>query len=623
MIDKVISKKTPDAIILRFDPWLISGSSDLISQFMAELSFAINEKAKTLQGLGNAGKLIARYGAMLSPGLNMALPGLGNAVQGGFKAAEKALGGEASLSSMRAKLSSSLADVKVPIVVLIDELDRVEDGEILAVAQLVRAIVDFPRVSFALAYDVDRVMEALGRSSKDRGAAYLEKIVQLQVPIPIMLPAERAVLLRADLEQMELKDQSGHALNFDSQAYISMVSLLNGPIINTPRDIKRVTGAFQALFNMIGEEVAWVELLGYCALLSKYPAVIEIIRNEPERLVLNPLDPKERARRLKATDQANADWLDQMVGSGASTAARPLVQRLFPVLNVSKATSPMANALAFRRPFLTVLRLGLVPGTLTRQDALGIINEPRPDVKQGLNRHLVDGNVSALVDRIDGVVLEVEPHSTLQFWLGARDFLAKEDTNPLTRSPIESDLLDEFVNIMGRSSRRNNSYRRFFEELAEKLVNEQDIVMVPAMVRRHFWVHGLYGHQPDKNRDWYLGLSATSRISEAVKDYLSELLESGHLLNRINSLEPLYILRSMRRSDTIFKSRITEFIETKNGVDTMSLLWFGRGWSPGKFEIEQYCDPKIYINAVKERLRDLEGVTSPLVRALAAADSAL
>lgn len=50
----------------------------------------------------------------------------------------------------------------VTFVVLIDELDRIEDGEIRAVAQLVKAVADFPQISYLLTYDRPRVVQALG-----------------------------------------------------------------------------------------------------------------------------------------------------------------------------------------------------------------------------------------------------------------------------------------------------------------------------------------------------------------------------------------------------------------------------------------------------------------------------
>jgi hypothetical protein len=72
-----------------------------------------------------------------------------------------------------------LAAVDVPIIALIDELDRVEDEEIRTVAQLVRSVADFPGISYVLAYDSKRVIQALGAGQMSlrpkTGAAHTSK----------------------------------------------------------------------------------------------------------------------------------------------------------------------------------------------------------------------------------------------------------------------------------------------------------------------------------------------------------------------------------------------------------------------------------------------------------------
>jgi len=96
-----------------------------------------------------------------------------------------------SVHEQRCDLIGALSQSSAPIIALIDELDRVEDEEIRVVAQLVHAIADFPGISYVLAYDVERVIRALAGGEKlERGRAYLEKIVQLQVPLPILMDDE-------------------------------------------------------------------------------------------------------------------------------------------------------------------------------------------------------------------------------------------------------------------------------------------------------------------------------------------------------------------------------------------------------------------------------------------------
>ena len=623
MMEDHLRKKYEDVVILRFDPWLITGRNDLVSQFLAELTFAINERARDHENLKKIGSQLATYGAMVSPGINLVAPGLGSFVQGGFKAATKALSGEASISSMRRKLITLLDKVDVPIVVLVDELDRIEDAEILTVAQLVRAVVDFPRVSFALAYDVDRVMEALGRSSTERGRSYLEKIVQLQVPIPILLPAERAGMLRTELEKMDLKDAHGGPLHIGGAPYNDIVSILVEGFLDTPRDLKRLTGTFRALYGMVGHEVSWIENLGYSALLSKYPNIVEQIRRNPERVVYNALDTREIERRNRASASDNATWLQGLLEGGSADRSRRLLIRLFPILDRdADVGTPLSNALAFRRPLLTLLRLGIIPGDISRSEVETLMTLSREDAGVALTASVADGRLSELIDRVDGVASEKDTVD-IDFWLAISDLAKKPDESSLTELPVQRNLVGEVVGVLNRAVARNPELRPGFQNLMKQLAAEQEFTLLPAILRHQFFAHGMYGYQQNADRTWIMSQSMTQELSDVVYQYIRERFDNGSLLGRIYSPDGLYLLKSVKRSDTTISSAVDSFMSNDGGLDTMTILWFGTGYTPNKAFIDQYCDAKTYLVRAKTRRRMLSMTDRALDRIYQAAESGL
>jgi hypothetical protein len=623
MMEEHLKETYKDIVVVRFDPWLVSGSNDLISQFMAELTFAVNDKAKSTNSLKQIGVQLANYGSMLSPGINLIAPGLGSAVQGGFKAATKMLTTEGSLVSVRAKLVTLLSAVTVPIVVLIDELDRVDDAEILTVAQLVRAVVDFPRVSFALAYDVDRVVQALGRSSPERGRAYLEKIVQLQIPLPIQMPMERASILDSEIERMNLRDHSGAILDTKSPSYTNIVSILNDGFLDTPRDVKRLCGTFHALYGMVGNEVSWVELLAYCALLSKYPNLIERIRRDPERIVYNTIDGREIQRRSTSSQEANAEWVTNTIDSTSASGARQLLIRLFPILDrTANLGTPLPNALGFRRPLLTVLRLGLIPGDFSRDECSGILNLDRDSAREKLFELSDGGTITAFIDRLDGVASDRE-EVDIQFWLAVSDFLTKPNSDVIIQFPVQRNILSEMVGIITRSSGRNIKLRNGFSSLLSQLVSEGELSMTSALVRSHFFAHGMYGYQQQEDREWFIDRSKTDELSKILLPLITDNLQSGTLLSKLYSLESIYLANAMDRSNTNIKKSINDFISTPEGVDTLTLIWFGGGYKSSKNFIEQFCSVPNYINAIKSRKMSIKDSERPLIEALRSAEIAL
>ena len=71
------------------------------------------------------------------------------------------------------------------MVVLIDDIDRLEPAEIREVVRLVRLTSDLPNVIFLLAYDRGHVAKSLG-TSESEGLRYLEKIVQVSYQLPLV-----------------------------------------------------------------------------------------------------------------------------------------------------------------------------------------------------------------------------------------------------------------------------------------------------------------------------------------------------------------------------------------------------------------------------------------------------
>jgi len=259
--------KFPNALIVTFDPWLVSGRNDLIAEFFGEIIGTINADEKRRASFKDLGSTIAQYGAQLAPLSNLLSPGLGAIISGGFHAAEKALSKRESLSALRARLIAELQEIPAPMVVLIDELDRVEDEEIRSVAQLVRSVLDFPAISYVLAYDPERVIQALGSGTegerRDRGRAYLEKIVQLQIPIPITFADEITRLLIAELKALQKELKLPEQIDKDKR-FIGLLELLAADAIQTPRDIRRLVGTFHVLAGMLYGEVDWVEFASVC-----------------------------------------------------------------------------------------------------------------------------------------------------------------------------------------------------------------------------------------------------------------------------------------------------------------------------------------------------------------------
>jgi KAP family P-loop domain len=205
----------PRLVFLRFNPWMVSGARDLVAALLEQLSKQLAEHKRVADNgssgrIGTAVKAIDKYAAALiavkhaALTLDLAVPGLGTVVGGVAAAAEKVgevtravlpalpeAGSAKSLPTLRDDISAALKDLQQKIVVVVDDLDRIPPAEVAAMVQTIKAVADFPNVVYLLAYEPGGPARALERALEvEDGRAYLEKIVQLPVPLP-QLPARR------------------------------------------------------------------------------------------------------------------------------------------------------------------------------------------------------------------------------------------------------------------------------------------------------------------------------------------------------------------------------------------------------------------------------------------------
>jgi hypothetical protein len=135
------------------------------------------------------------------------------AVGGGLAAAGQALS-QRTLERDRAQLNAALRKSGKRIVVMIDDIDRLDSNEIVTILRAVKLAADFDNLVYILAFDRARVAEALCERYPDAGGAdFLHKMVQLPLNLPRVDPMIVGQRLLRDVGQLlarhnaELSDQ--------------------------------------------------------------------------------------------------------------------------------------------------------------------------------------------------------------------------------------------------------------------------------------------------------------------------------------------------------------------------------------------------------------------------------
>ena len=283
MVAEAAAAQNPRAVVFTFNPWLVNSRSGLIHAFFAEVTAALETSANRpgctrAEELKRLAQTIFKYGKRVAPADNIWQCD-GGAAASGLDMLRQSLPGGDPLRNMRTQICRELDESGIDVVVLIDEMDRLDDAEISVVAQLVRAVADFEHFSYLLAYDDNRVARALGRGDIERGRAYLEKLVQLQVALPQILP--RQIRRVVDVRFRELVDDPDD----HRQRLSQFLGIIAPGILGTVRDAKRTLSGFEVLHRLLRFEVDEVDLLGWATILAKYPDVEQALRRRQDQII--------------------------------------------------------------------------------------------------------------------------------------------------------------------------------------------------------------------------------------------------------------------------------------------------------------------------------------------------
>jgi hypothetical protein len=167
--------------------WASPDVSGVITEIFAAIRSAFPDDEKA----GKALDLLGKYAPLVTPALSM-VPVVGKLLQGVADNATELLASRQKQRPMQQlfdELSGELEQLSLRILVVLDDVDRLQPDELLMLFKAIRQVAPFPGVYYLLAYDEQTVIDILtdtpiAHHSQDRALAYLEKIVQVPLAMP-------------------------------------------------------------------------------------------------------------------------------------------------------------------------------------------------------------------------------------------------------------------------------------------------------------------------------------------------------------------------------------------------------------------------------------------------------
>lgn len=372
----------PGHAVIEFNPWEWSGQEKLSASFFDEVSLAIQRKDKSADGKRLA-KVLRQYGKKLNAGAALVegvtnyLPLLlGSALFASYLSAwvvnpaaqtflvwasggtalaagavfikrvaqflsEHAEGldnaakeAELTLHQIRSEIRTLLAKREHPLLIVMDDIDRLSSEQMKALFQLVKGNMDFPNVVFLLLFQRDIVEQGLERAGF-KGAEYLEKIIQVPFSVPV-LSSDRLQSVLFERLNAILSGEAQLAAQFDAGYWGSMYRGGLNQFFRSLRDVYRYTSTLTFHCRLLrGVDVAEINAVDLFALEclrtfapDSYDAIPQhkaiLTSSEPTR----HQDPGEKEQLM-----ALIQGILMLAPQHCRGAAEQIIQQLFPTLD--------------------------------------------------------------------------------------------------------------------------------------------------------------------------------------------------------------------------------------------------------------------------------------------------
>lgn len=374
--------------VVHFNPWYYADEQALFAGFASLLVQQTLKKGRARARLSGLLKLVgpsAKFGTVdLTTVVNQAGTALGATTP----------------SRIREAISSGLEKSGRQLLIVMDDLDRLNPDELLILFKLVRLVGDVPGLHYLLAYDEDTLhhllkQTAIAAGSSERARRYLEKIVEHRWEVPPLTDSQLDEVLFERLALVE-GDQSDPGLGYRLESLIRAV-------VSTPRAAARYVDLANAIPGRVRDELHQRDLHLTLFLRVAAPALWKVIIQERQLLVgdgpyLIDSDRKEHAEaalerfRAATSDLAfGTDLLDLVVNSFPSFAH---------ALDPRSMRSADAPRIGHRDFVDHYLWLDLPPGSISELAVARMLEQlPDPAAERGI-RELLQESPRLMLDAL-------------------------------------------------------------------------------------------------------------------------------------------------------------------------------------------------------------------------------
>lgn len=304
-------------IVIEFNPWWFSGQEHLAKAFLGQFRAVLSKKDNTFQKLG---VLLGNYSESIGGVIDAVAPtgGFGKKLGSLIKTVYKRPPQD--VAALKAEICDKLQQSKKHIVIMVDDIDRLEVEEIRQLFTVIKALADFPNVTYLLAFDQHVVVRAIETYSGMPGQAYLEKIIQASFVVP---QVDRTVLLNGLGKRLDDILKGTPEYLFEQRRWNSFFYNGFNNFFTVPRDIVRFCNTLSVTYPAMRGEVNAVDFIVIEAIRVFLPKLYMYMRENQHEFV-------GIQRMKKISDQELNNILDNFVPNDMRQSMKKILILLFP-----------------------------------------------------------------------------------------------------------------------------------------------------------------------------------------------------------------------------------------------------------------------------------------------------
>ena len=333
---------TEDYLIIHFNPWFYSNQHNLFLQFFKLLLNEFKDKQDNTNTV--IGRKLNHLKTMFQRPITDTLQNYYDYIKSNSSTNLKINDVSLSVTSNEESYESLVfhknqcdtyfEHMDLKILVIIDDIDRLIDSEIKQVFTLVKSLADFPRFVYLLAFDKNVVAKSLDNLHSNHAHDFMNKIIQIQIPIPEISETKLDELILTNIEPIYTKHMK---TNLVTDNEFGEVSKYLHVFIKDIRDLKRYINVLNFYLDIFADEINLTDYFLLLAIQVFEYKLYKTIKEHGDILTVNSIIFKKEPISIIDVDKVKK-ILENNIISHDKNKLIELLTFLFPVLDIENET---------------------------------------------------------------------------------------------------------------------------------------------------------------------------------------------------------------------------------------------------------------------------------------------